>query len=290
MLRDTSERIVIDAGGSRTAVHAYGPAGGPGILAVHGFRGTHYGLEPLAATLASQGYRVLVPDLPGAGDSSPLDGIHNAAAYGAWLAELTQQVPRQHLLLGHSFGSVVVGSAIAQGAEHSGVVLVNPILTSPLKGPRQIATAVARAYYALAGCLPHALGHRLLASKFVAGIGGSLMTSTADPALRKWIRAEHLRQAGAFASRDIVLESFAASTLATVADFAGSMSSPTLVLGGDRDPISPPKDYTAQTTRIPHGTFHIFPGRGHLLPYEETHEVSQLISRWDRSLTRGLVG
>lgn len=278
------ETVQISAYGSRTTVFSYGQEGQPTILAVHGFRGTHFGLEPLARSLSKLGYRVLVPDLPGAGESSPLLGIHDAAGYGAWLRELTEQLPRPNLLLGHSFGSVIVASAIAQGAAHDSTVLINPILEPPLTGPRRVATAAARAYYALAERLPSRLGHQLLASRLIAGIGGTLMTSTNDRELRRWIRNEHFRQAGAFASRDVVLESFIASTATTVADFADHFLGPVLLLGADRDPLTPSSACTAYATGIRSGTFHVFPGRGHLLPYEETHEVSHLIADWDRKV------
>lgn len=270
------------AHGSRTTVFGYGQRDRPTILAVHGFRGTHFGLEPLARALAVLGYRVLAPDLPGAGGSGPLPGAHDAAGYGAWLSDLAEQIPRPKLLLGHSFGSVVVASAIAQGAAHDGVVLINPILEPPLAGPRRVATAAARAYYALAGRLPRRMGHRLLASRLIAGVGGALMTSTDDRVLRRWIRDEHLRQADAFASRDVVLESFAASTTTTVADFADHFLGPALVIGAERDPLSSPSACTADATGIRFGTFHVVPGRGHLLPYEETRGVSRIIAEWDQ--------
>ncbi len=284
MQLEQSDALPIEAGGSRTTVYTYGPEDGPAVLAVHGFRGTHYGLEPLAIALASHGYRVLVPDLPGAGASSPLQGTHDAVGYGAWLGELAERLPQTKLLLGHSFGSVIVSAAVAQGTTPDGTVLINPILEPPLTGPRRIATAAARSYYALARHLPPELGRRLLASKLIAGIGGSLMTSTQDRTLRRWIRDEHLRQAGAFASRDVVLEGFIASTSTTVADFAAHFTSPTLLLGAERDPLSPPSACTAVATGIRAGTFHIFPDRGHLLPYEEAQELSHLVVEWDQSV------
>ncbi|MDQ0645349.1 alpha/beta fold hydrolase [Microbacterium murale] len=290
MRPEHTDALRITATGSRTTVFAYGDPTKPAILAVHGFRGTHYGLEPVAHALTHLGYQVLVPDLPGAGESSPLLSRHDTVGYGTWLRDLAAQLPQVRLLLGHSFGSVIVASAIAQGAQHDGAVLVNPILRSPLAGPRRLATAATRAYFALARRLPRPLAHQLLASKLIACIGGTLMTSTTDPTLRRWIRDEHLRQAGAFASRDVVLESFAASTATTITDFAHHFTAPTLLIGGDRDPLSPSWACTAEATGIGSGTFHILADRGHLLPYEEVAEVSRLVAEWDeRSADRDFV-
>ena len=274
--------------GTRTALYAYGPDDGPTILAIHGFRGTHEGLQPLAARLGEAGYRVIVPDLPGSGASGPLPGGHDAEQYGAWLLGVTEQVPTPQLLLGHSFGSVIVAAAIAQGAAHEGVVLINPILASPLTGPKRIATAAARAYYALASVLPEALGRRLLASRWIAGLSGALMTSTPDRRERRWIREEHLRQAGAFCSRDSVLESYRATIATTVTEYAPAVTRPALVIGADRDPLSPAWALTPEASGLTGGTFHVFPNRGHLLQYAEVPALTALIAAWDRErLTAG---
>ncbi len=281
---ETSSRLLIR--GSRTAVYAYGSEGGAEIVAIHGFRGTHFGLEPLARALARLGYRVLVPDLPGCGTSSPLEGPHDTSGYGAWLSELADGLESPGLLLGHSFGSVLVGAAIAQGAAHDGSILVNPILRPALRGPRRFATAAARGYYALARRLPEPLGTRLLSSRSVAALGGELMSSARDASLRRWIREEHRRQAGAFSSRDVVLEAYRASTTSALSDFAGRFPHPPLVLGAERDPLSPGVECTAEGSGFLDGTFHVFPGLGHLLPYEAAAELAALIAAWSPSPAR----
>lgn len=278
------EFMQVTVRGSRTTVFAYGNETGPTVLAVHGFRGTHHGLEPLAHALAAFGYRVLVPDLPGAGESTEMWGAHDAITYGTWLRDLAEELSGSAILLGHSFGSVIVASAIAQGAPYTSAVLVNPILTSPLAGPRRIATAATRAYYALAGRLPRRLGRRLLASRLIAGIGGAIMSSTSDYGQRKWIRNEHRRHAGSFSSREIVIESFIASTTTTIMDFADQISRPVLLCGAGRDPLTPASACTVDATGIRSGTFHVFPNRGHLLPFEEVEELSRLVASWDRKV------
>src|SRR5699024_10238991 len=53
------------------AVFKYpGPPGAPQLLAVHGFRGDHHGLELIVDGLTP--YEIWVPDLPGFGVSGPL--------------------------------------------------------------------------------------------------------------------------------------------------------------------------------------------------------------------------
>ena len=50
------------------------------ILAVHGFRGEHHGLEPVAAFLP--GVRFVMPDLPGFGETPSIPGLtHDIDTY-----------------------------------------------------------------------------------------------------------------------------------------------------------------------------------------------------------------
>ncbi|RII95819.1 alpha/beta fold hydrolase, partial [Clavibacter nebraskensis] len=103
----------------------YGPADAPQVVVVvHGFRGDHHGLEPVVAQLP--GVRILSPDLPGFGDSTPLvDARHDIAGYSAWLRAFVDATgTRDATALGHSFGSIVVAAALADGLPSPRAVLV----------------------------------------------------------------------------------------------------------------------------------------------------------------------
>src|SRR6478735_8020419 len=79
------ERREVEAGGSTTAYWVYGPDDAETtVIAVHGFRGEHHGLEPVVAHLPD--VRIISPDLPGFGETPPMpDTRHDIAAYAAWL-------------------------------------------------------------------------------------------------------------------------------------------------------------------------------------------------------------
>src|SRR3954469_4686745 len=102
--------------GSRTRYWEYGaPDAELTVVAVHGFRGDHHGLEAIVAYLCSRtpGIRVIAPDLPGFGESEPLAGHHDIDGYGAWLSGFLEAlgVRGTAVLLGHSFGTIVVAGA-----------------------------------------------------------------------------------------------------------------------------------------------------------------------------------
>ena len=82
----------------------------PNLVMIHGYRGTHHGLELVAKQLTN--YRVIVPDLPGFGESKPLNKEHSLNNYVEWLNEFItdSNLPKPPILLGHSFGSIIAGN------------------------------------------------------------------------------------------------------------------------------------------------------------------------------------
>lgn len=279
---------VVDVAGSRTAVYRYGHPDAPVVLAVHGFRGTHLGLEPLARALADRGLRVLVPDLPAAGASTPLPGRHDLDAHARWLAELSDRLSERDsgqpgvppVLLGHSFGSVVVGAAVARGVAHRAVVLVNPIAADPFGASNRGAVAVTRAYYGLVRRLPERPARALLAHRLVAVLTSELMATGTDREHRRWMRAEHIRQADMFAGRGPVLDAFEASTTATAGDVADRFRCPTLLIAGERDDLGPVPAQQRLAELIPDATLTVLPRVGHLIHFEATDAAADAIADW----------
>jgi 3-oxoadipate enol-lactonase len=75
---------------------------GPPLLLIHGFGGAAWNFEPLAPFLS--GRRLIVPDLPGHGASSPLPATPTLAGFADLLASLLDEPVD---VLGHSLGGVV---------------------------------------------------------------------------------------------------------------------------------------------------------------------------------------
>src|SRR5690625_5173650 len=133
----------------------------PVIVMVHGFRGTHHGLQPLVEHLPA--HCVVIPDLPGFGDSTPMTGQrHDVAGYADVITSLLQHWGGPPvILLGHSFGSLVAARVAANTPEFvRRLVLVNPISSPALDGPR-LPVQLTRAYHACGRLLPARWGHAL---------------------------------------------------------------------------------------------------------------------------------
>jgi pimeloyl-ACP methyl ester carboxylesterase len=275
-------RRSVRTGSSLTSYWEYGsPGETPTIVMVHGFRGDHHGLEPVVAHL--EGFHILSPDLPGFGESEPLGSVHDIDGYAAWLNEFVSAVDlaQPPVILGHSFGSIVVSAALARtGLRAPRVVLVNPIAAPALAGPRGILTRLAIFYYLMGARLPERLGFALLRNRGIVRMMSVTMAKTKDKGLRRWIHNQHDLYFSAFDNRAVVLEAFQASVGNDVSEFAVDIVDRTLLIAADQDDITPIAAQQALVRLFPSATLEILPGVGHLIHYEVPAQAAELIRRF----------
>jgi pimeloyl-ACP methyl ester carboxylesterase len=261
-------------GGVATAWWDFGPQNRPvDLVMVHGFRGDHHGLEPFVAALGS-GVRVLIPDLPGFGETRAFAGTANINAYASWLSAFCAAHAPGAAVLGHSFGSIVVAAARAAGLAVSATILVNPIAANALKGPRGLMTKLAVGYYALSATLPERLGYALLRNRAIVRVMSVTMTKTSNKALRQWIHGQHDEYFSVFDGRRAVLEAFQTSVRNDVAQFAPGLTGPVLMIVADRDDITSLARQRELAARLSDATLHIVKNVGHLVHYEAADEAA----------------
>lgn len=269
--------------GSDTAWWEYGAPDAPVIVMVHGFRGDHHGLEPIVAKLP--GFRVIVPDLPGFGESSTFDeAAHDIDGYASWLAEFVRVAgvtdaagpagPGGWTLLGHSFGSIIVSAAVAAGLAPAHLVLVNPIGAPALEGPRAIMTKLAIGYYRASAALPDRLGFALLRNRAIVRVMSVTMAKTEEPDLRRFIHDQHDRYFSAFSDRDAVLAAFEASVSHDVREYAPSIRVPVLLVVAEQDDVTPLAAQYRLQPLFDDATLAVIPGVGHLIHYETPAEAA----------------
>lgn len=260
----------IHADGVNTSFWEYGdPNAETTIIFVHGFRGDHHGLEPFVAYLG-QHVRCIVPDLPGFGQTGdfPLDA--SIDAYASWLISFATQVGRSPntVILGHSFGSIVVSAALAKGLNPTKVILVNPIAVNALHGPRGLMTRLAVGYYHLAAALPEKLGFALLKNRAIVRIMSVTMAKTKNKDLRAWIHDQHDQYFSHFSTRKGVMEAFQTSVSHDVSEYAASISQPVLLLVAEADDITDIKHQHELAATITDARIETIPDVGHLIHYE----------------------
>ncbi|GAA2954282.1 alpha/beta fold hydrolase [Microbacterium schleiferi] len=254
--------------GGTTAYWDYGPDDAPvTVVAVHGFRGEHHGLEPVIAYLP--GIRIISPDLPGFGETAPIAGRrHDLSLYAEWLAEFVGRVAPGAVILGHSFGSIVVAAAVAGGLDTPRVILVNPIGAPALEGPRGVLTRLAVFYYWAGARLPSRVGTALLRNGAVVRIMSVSMAKTKDPGLRRFIHDQHDTYFSRFADRDVLHDAFLASVSHDVRQFAPRIAQPTLLIAAERDDITPIEAERELARRFADAALVEIADVGHLIHYE----------------------
>ncbi len=275
------ERHEATAAGVRTAYWVYGRADAEmTVLAVHGFRGEHHGLEPIVAFLRD--VRVISPDLPGFGETPPLPGRHDLDGYAAWLTAFAAAVAPGAVVLGHSFGSIVSSAAVARGLRTPRLILINPIGAPALEGPRGILTRLAILYYWAGAVLPKPLGDALLRNRLIVRVTSVAMAKTRDRALRAFIHGQHDTYFSRFADRDTLHEAFVTSVSNDVRAAAPGIRVPTLLVVAAKDDITPLRSQYDLQRLFPDAELEVIPEVGHLIHYETPRVAASAIMRFLR--------
>ncbi|KAF2416637.1 alpha/beta hydrolase [Microbacterium sp. B35-30] len=274
------ERREVGVLGGVTAYWVYGPADAAvTVVAVHGFRGEHHGLEPVVAHLPS--VRVISPDLPGFGETAPVPNRrHDLDLYAEWLREFAAAVAPGAVILGHSFGSIVVAAAVAGGLATPRVILVNPIGAPALEGPRGVLTRLAVFYYWVGTKLPKRLGDALLRNGLIVRVMSVSMAKTKDPGIRRFVHDQHDTYFSRFADRDVLHDAFLASVSNDVRAFAPCIAQPTLLVAAQRDDITPIEAERRLATMFPDAELVEIPDVGHLIHYETPAPAADAITRF----------
>jgi pimeloyl-ACP methyl ester carboxylesterase len=273
-------REVVSVLGSETHYWVYGPDDAETTIVIcHGYRGEHHGLEPVVAQL--RGIKIISPDLPGFGESTPMPGAkHDVAGYAAWYAAFVDGLGLNGsaIVLGHSFGTLVTSYAVAKKLVATPkLVLVNPIAANALEGPNKLLTQGTVVYYRFAMALPEKAGHWLLDNWLVIRFMSLSLIRTKEPALRRFVHDQHHTYFGRFSDRKTVVEGFEASIGNDVTAVASEISVPTLLIGAEHDMITSVAQLETLRDEMTDATLHVIPDVGHLIHYEKSREAARFI-------------
>jgi pimeloyl-ACP methyl ester carboxylesterase len=244
---------------------------------VHGYRGNHRGLEAIVGGLEC--YRVIVPDLPGFGESEQLQSAHSLDSYANWLERFLDELglTAQANLVGHSFGTLVVGRYAATRLCRS-IILINPVSAPALKGPRAFLTRITSLFYHISNLLPESMGGWLLKSPLAVMVMSSVMAKTKERKLRSWIHKQHLANFSDFASVRVATEGYDASISTDLSVMAPSIASPVLVVAAELDDITAIDIQRKVVKLYQNATLVEIENVGHLVHYEAPQHAARYIA------------
>jgi pimeloyl-ACP methyl ester carboxylesterase len=247
------------------------------IVMIHGYRGNHRGLEAIVGGLGQ--YQLIVPDLPGFGESPELTTAHSLETYANWLAQFLEAlgIAKTSNLVGHSFGTLVVGR-YATRQDCRSIILINPISAPALSGPRAFFTRVTSLFYRLSNFLPKPIGSWLLRSPTAVMVMSSVMAKTKDRKLRKWIHQQHLANFSDFSSVRVASQGYEASISSDLSAMASSINSPVLVIAAELDDITAIENQREVAKLYQNAKIVEIENVGHLVHYEAPLQAAENIA------------
>ena len=233
-----------------------------------------------ADALSAAGWDVIVPDLPGFGESDLLGVEPDLAAVAETVIdELDAQGVQRAVIAGLSLGGYVAMALLRQAPERvAALILCDTKAAADTDTARENRVRIAEAVLAA----PERTG-RILRQSFLPGLLGPTTVSA---------RPEIVEQVGTWldeADADTIAwyqQAMAARPASF--DVLAEFDAAALVLWGEADALSPEADQRAMLDVLQHGRAAVIADAGHLSAVESPDRVSEAMTAFLDSLTRGL--
>lgn len=269
--------------GSRVHYWTYNDSKPKTILMLHGFSGNHRGLAKLIDELGD--YRLVVPDFPGFGDSTPMTKYHHTIiGYGHFIKQFIESLGLQKpILLGHSLGSVVAARVAATSPQliDDYVILISPISSSPLHGltVRHAGARLGETHYWLGINAPK-VGDKLLRSHTISRTTTFLLAKTRDKKLRREIYNHHLNDLTYLKHKEVFYEAYKSLNRDGIINYAPGITQKTLLIAGSADSMWPRRTQQAVQKLLPKGQLALLPKVGHLTHFESPKAIATAIKNF----------
>ncbi|GAA1822366.1 hypothetical protein GCM10009771_22370 [Nesterenkonia flava] len=236
-------------------------------------------------------FEVLVPDLPGFGETEPVSDAagrrveHTLRVYADLVEALASELglSESDVLSGHSFGTIVTAAHCARprrGRRWAGLVLSAPISNEVFRGRLLPGAAVVELYYRLSQLLPERYGNEFLRSRTILSVTNLTMGADHDPLVSSYVRDQHSQHFGGYTDRQTLLEAYHCSSRHTVMDYASDLHLPVLLLPGAKDKLSTEEGRRRLRDQLPDGRLEVIRGGGHLVHYEKPAQIARSIRRF----------
>ncbi|MCU0652844.1 MAG: alpha/beta hydrolase, partial [Candidatus Pacebacteria bacterium] len=243
---------------------------GRSILVLHGWGVGSRSWVEFGELMAKAGYRVIVPDLPGFGQSQEPKTPWYFDDYIRFVEQFCAAMKLDKFyLIGHSFGGALACKFAATHPEMvEKLVLCDAaiIRKERLDWRQQYAKKMA------------AFKHRLLELPFAGGI-----YPLAKKILYKFVGSRDYELAS-----PVMKETFKMVLATDTLEYARKLAVPTLVVWGDQDKSTPVEDAYELNKEIPGSVLWIIPGAGHKVHRTHAHQLAEAVNRFlaDKSCVR----
>jgi len=255
---------------------AYADLGdGPVVLLLHGFPQSSFVWRDLAPLLASR-FRVIAPDLLGAGDSDkPVDAPLSLDAQTGYVRELLDALGVERFAaVGHGFGGGIAQRLALDGADVDALVLIDSIAFDAWPSqaigqaqrtpPEDQTEALVRT--AMLAAFRAGTAHRARLTEEV--LGRYLRPFAGTDGAAAFFRFAHALDGQGLTGREADL---------------GKLEIPVLIFWGEDDPFLPVGVAERLNAAIPSSTLGLVPGCGHFLVDDAVETIGPMIHEYLRA-------
>jgi len=242
----------ITINGTRTNYQVFGQ--GKPFLILHGWGSNSERWIPIAEGLAQKGFKVIVPDLPGFGESDSLNTAWNMNNYIKWIEGFIKELEiKEFYLAGHSFGGALAAKlTINHPQDVKRVFLISAASVRKRTAKKSFLKNISKLIKRLS-FLPFYNLFRKAFYKFV---------------IRK---SDYLYVDG------LMKETFKNVISEDLSQFTGFIKIPTVIIWGDKDKSTPVEDAYFMKQKIKDSKLVIIPGAGHILNKENPEILAEKI-------------
>jgi len=262
--------------GVRVHYQEAGDEQAPTIILIHGFISSNLVWSPVLLPLASKGFRVIAPDLPGYGYSDkPADAHYTIAEQARAVIGLMDQLQiKQAMVVGASYGGAIAATmALDYSDRVEKLVLVGAVSNDDAR----------KQFLLRVSCLPLIgdiatplfLGSRWILRKRMQ----NMYRRMRKPINEHMIAARHHLLATANAHRAMIRTARAWSANRIQSE-ASLIRQPTLLVWGDQDDYIPIDNGFRLRDTIPHAKLLVFRNCGHIPPAEHPEKFVEAVAEF----------
>ncbi|MCD6271148.1 alpha/beta hydrolase [bacterium] len=249
------ERIV-EIGGIKTFIRTKGQ--GKPFLILHGWGGSSDSWKEVQTKLANR-FWVIVPDLPGFGKSDAPKKAWNVECYVEFVFALLNKlnIVNEFYLLGHSFGGAIATKiAVTHPEKIKKLILVNAKVIRSHRNPiKMMAASITKLINLLFGWVP---GYKYL---------------------RRLFYRFFLRKTDYLEAKGIMRETFKRVISENLKYLCPKVASPTLIIWGKRDKITPLREGLKLHRLIPNSEIVIIDEAKHAPNLSHPQKLAQIINQ-----------